>query len=69
MISNTSELSITPLTPSIGAVVEGMQIAEPLSDARLRAMKNALAAHHVLFFREQRLTPAEQRNFAAQFGP
>ncbi|MGA9025805.1 MAG: taurine dioxygenase [Steroidobacteraceae bacterium] len=68
-MSNTSELSITPLTPSIGAVVEGMQIAEPLSDARLRAMKNALAAHHVLFFREQRLTPAEQRNFAAQFGP
>jgi taurine dioxygenase len=61
-------LTVTTLTPTIGAVVEGLQIADALSDARLAEIKSALVTHHVLFFRDQHLTPAEQRSFAARFG-
>jgi taurine dioxygenase len=61
-------LSITTLTPTIGAVVEGIKISESLSEPELADIKSALADHHVLFFRDQQITPLEQRNFAALFG-
>lgn len=61
-------LALTPLTPTIGAVVEGMRLDEPLSEERCEQLKAALAAHHVLFFRDQELTPAQHRDFAAHFG-
>jgi len=61
-------LSFTSLTPTIGAVVEGMQISEPLSEERVAEIGAALAKHHVLFFRDQTLTPEQHRNFAARFG-
>ena len=61
-------LSLKRLTPTIGAVVDGLQLAEPLSDARRREIDAAQVEHQVLFFREQRLTPLQQRDFAANFG-
>jgi taurine dioxygenase len=61
-------LSFTSLTPTIGAVVEGMQISEPLSEERVAEIGAALAKHHVLFFRDQTLTAEQHRNFAARFG-
>jgi taurine dioxygenase len=61
-------LSFTSLTPTIGAVVEGMQISEPLSEERVAEIGAALAKYHVLFFRDQTLTPEQHRNFAARFG-
>jgi taurine dioxygenase len=61
-------LSLERVTPSIGAVVHGLQLAEPLSNARRRDIDAALLAHHVLFFRDQRLTPLQHRDFAANFG-
>ena len=61
-------LSITPLTPTIGAVVEGMQLSEPLVEQQIVEIGAALARHHVLFFRDQRITPEQHRNFASHFG-
>ena len=61
-------LSVTRLTPTIGAVVEGIQIGEPLSDAAVDAIDRALVDHHVLFFRDQVVTPAQHRDFASRFG-
>jgi taurine dioxygenase len=61
-------LSLTTLTPTIGAVVDGFEISESVCEADVSAIKSALADHHVLFFRGQQITPAEQRNFAARFG-
>ncbi|HEY9100928.1 taurine dioxygenase [Chitinimonas sp.] len=61
-------LGITPLTPAIGALVEGLNLAEPLADAHQAAISQALLEHQVLFFRKQPITPRQQRDFAARFG-
>ncbi len=61
-------LSFTRLTPSIGAVVEGIRLDEPLAEGRFGEINSALAEHHVLFFRGQNLTPVQHRDFAAHFG-
>jgi taurine dioxygenase len=61
-------LSTTRLTPTIGALVEGVQISQPPSDAQLAEINSALIKHHVIFFRDQTLTPLQHRDFAARFG-
>lgn len=58
-----------PLTPAIGAVVEGVNLAAPLSDERIAQIRDALGERLVLFFENQRLSAAQQRDFAARFGP
>ncbi|HSC80818.1 MAG TPA: taurine dioxygenase [Chitinolyticbacter sp.] len=63
-----SVLDITPLSPAIGAVVDGVQLSEPLSDANRDALTETLLRHQVLFFRNQPVTPTQQRDFARQFG-
>lgn len=52
----------------VGAVVEGVDLSQPVDDAALREIKRAWLEHHVLFFRDQHLSPAQQAAFAALFG-
>ena len=61
-------LHITPITPAIGAVVEGIQLAESLSEAHFAFLNDALIKYQILFFRNQPLTPQQQCAFAANFG-
>jgi taurine dioxygenase len=61
-------ISFTRLTSSIGAVAQGIRLSDPLDDADFKAIHAALAEHHVLFFRDQTLTPVQHRDFAARFG-
>lgn len=56
------------LTPAIGAIVEGVDLAGPLDDADIAEIRRALDEHLVLFFEDQSLTPVAQRDFAARFG-
>jgi taurine dioxygenase len=60
---------ILPVTPVVGAEVRGLDLREPLTPATVRALEQALLDHGVLFFRDQRLTPAQQVAFSARFGP
>jgi taurine dioxygenase len=64
------ELPFRPfrLTRGIGAIVEGLDLAAPLTDAQVSQIRHALDDHLVLFFDEQTLTPVQQRDFAARFG-
>lgn len=61
-------LSIEPISPALGAIVSGVRLADRLDDAAQRQIEQALLDHHVLFFRDQPLTPTQQANFAARFG-
>ena len=61
-------LSLTPVTPAIGALVEGLRIGAAVDSGQVQQIQSALLKHHVLFFRDQRFTPIEHRDFAAQFG-
>ncbi|MBP0619533.1 TauD/TfdA dioxygenase family protein [Cupriavidus consociatus] len=55
-------------TPVIGAEVEGIDFREALDDATCLALRAALLAHKVLFFRKQAITPAQHVAIARRFG-
>jgi len=61
-------LTITPISPAIGAVISGIDIAQPITAEHRDAIEQALLKHHVIFFRDQPITPQQQARFAAQFG-
>jgi taurine dioxygenase len=48
--------------------VEGIRLSDALDAATYSAIDEALVEHHVLFFRDQTLTPVQHRDFAAHFG-
>lgn len=61
-------LSFTRLSPAIGAVVEGINLSQPLDTDLRDTLSAALLQHQVLFFRNQDISPLQQRDFAAWFG-
>ena len=52
-----TELDIRPLSPLIGAEIHGLDLSRPLGEAGVAAVRQALNTHHVVFFRDQDLTP------------
>ncbi|MNF55323.1 Alpha-ketoglutarate-dependent taurine dioxygenase [compost metagenome] len=61
-------LTITPLSPALGAQISGVDLSAELSLEHRDAIEQALLKHQVLFFREQPLNPQQQARFAAHFG-
>jgi taurine dioxygenase len=61
-------LEFERLAPALGAVVHNLDLAQALPDDAIEAIREGLEVHQVLFFRDQTLTPAQQRDFAARFG-
>ncbi len=68
MLDATVRVKVTPLSPTIGATIEGLDLSDELDDAQISVINEALLKHHVIFFRNQRLTPVQHRDFAARFG-
>lgn len=62
-------IELTPLTPTIGAEVEGVDLALPMAPELIDEVRQALAEWKVLFFRDQHITRDRQAEFAAAFGP
>ncbi|SNT09149.1 TauD/TfdA dioxygenase family protein [Sphingopyxis indica] len=63
------DLDISPVTGTIGAVVNGVQLSGDLPAATVQAIEAALTRHKVLFFRDQQhLTDSEHEAFAALLG-
>ncbi|WP_342650231.1 taurine dioxygenase [Pseudomonas sp. REB1044] len=61
-------LTLTPLSPALGAQIDGIDLSRELSPAQRDTLEQALLEHQVLFFRKQFITPAQQARFAAHFG-
>lgn len=61
-------LHITPLTPAIGAVAQGIDLTRDITEPQRRAIEQALLDHQVIFWRDQPITPVQQARFAQQFG-
>jgi taurine dioxygenase len=55
-------------TPHIGATIHGLDLSQPLSGAVQAELKAALAQYEVIFFRDQKLSPAQQVAFTRSFG-
>ena len=61
-------IDVSPLTPTIGAVVEGVDLAQPMDDAVFEEVHRAWMEHLVLFMREQDMTPEQHLAFGRRFG-
>lgn len=64
-----ARLKVAPLTPSIGAEISGIDLAQEQDDATIAEVRAALLAHKVIFFRDQFITPEQHIAFARRFGP
>ena len=53
---------------ALGAVIDGLDLKQPLSDELFAALRHALAANEVLFFRDQFLDGDQQLALARRFG-
>src|SRR5438093_1529875 len=63
-------IEVTPVTPTAGAEVRGVDLSRPLGEEQFAEIQDAFLRHLVLFFRGQRrLTPEEQIRFGHRFGP
>lgn len=62
-------LTVTPLHPSIGAELSGIDLARPIDADTQQALSQALAEHLALVFHDQSLTPPQYLEAAAAFGP
>ena len=62
-------LNETPLTGRIGAEITGVDLAEDVSDDLAAELRDALARHQVIFFRDQHLTIEQQKRLTLAFGP
>jgi taurine dioxygenase len=68
-MTTSADFVVAPLTPAIGGLVSGLNLSHPLSDRTITNLRTAVADRHVLFFENQALEPAAQRDFARRFGP
>jgi alpha-ketoglutarate-dependent taurine dioxygenase len=61
-------LSMTPLTRSVGALVEGIELREALDADTVGAVREAVLDRGVLFFRGQDISREEMLAFMERFG-
>jgi alpha-ketoglutarate-dependent 2,4-dichlorophenoxyacetate dioxygenase len=62
-------LECCPISTGFAAELSGPDLAAPIDDATLDAIWSAIDQYAVVVFRDQRLTDAQLRDFAARFGP
>ncbi len=62
------ELVIEKVDASLGALVQGLDLRDPLAAEQVLALREALFEHQVLFLRRQELNDDQHLGFAEQFG-
>jgi taurine dioxygenase len=59
---------VRKIAPYLGAEISGVELAAPVSDLDFKVIRDALAAHEVIIFRNQRLSVEEYMAFGRRFG-
>ena len=57
-----------PMSPTIGAEIDGISLAEPMDTETFDEVHRALLEFKVIFFRDQDITPQQHVAFARRFG-
>ncbi len=66
---SNAHLEIIPTSGALGAELHGVNLAEPLPPQTAKAIRDALAEHGVIFFRDQEITPEQHIAFAETLAP
>src|SRR5262245_17864928 len=61
-------LNVIPSGQSLGATIEGLDLAQPLSEGELDTVVRALGERGVIRFPRQQLTGRQLADFSARFG-
>jgi taurine dioxygenase len=61
-------IEVRPLAAAMGAEICGVDLKD-LTDEQFAAIRDALFRHKMIYFRNQRLTHADQEAFSLRFGP
>ena len=61
-------IEVDPLTPAIGAEIQGVDLSRPLDDQTYGEIHDAWMKHLVIFFRDQDLTLDQHKAFGRRFG-
>jgi taurine dioxygenase len=65
---DSQTIQVSPLTPTIGAELFGVDLSQPLSERQFDEIHAALMRHLVIFFRDQHLTIDQHKAFGRRFG-
>jgi taurine dioxygenase len=60
--------SVAPISPHVGAEVEGIDLARELTETQIEDIRQALAVHGVLRFTDQKLDKVTLKRLGGQFG-
>jgi taurine dioxygenase len=61
-------IGVKPLTPVIGAEIEGVDLSQELSPAQLAEVRQAFLDHSVVVFRDQKISREDHKRFGRHFG-
>jgi taurine dioxygenase len=61
-------ITVQKLTPVIGAEIHGVDLSKPLDERTFKEIHDVLVDNGVIFFRDQHLTPEQQKAFGRLFG-
>ena len=63
-----ASIQVQKLTPHVGAEISGADLSRPLDERTFKEIHAALVDNGVIFFRDQHLTPDQQKDFGRLFG-
>jgi taurine dioxygenase len=63
-----ASIQVDKLTPHAGAEIRGVDLSQPLDEPTFKEIHAALIDNGVIFFRDQHLTPSQQKAFGRLFG-
>lgn len=65
----TQVFEVRPFDAPVGAEIVGLDLSKPIGEADFARIHRAHLDHHVVVFRDQRISPADHIAFSRRFGP
>jgi taurine dioxygenase len=67
-VASFESFTASPVTPVLGAEIDGIDLGSALSDQQVKDVHNALLEYQVLFFRDQNMTMDQHEKLGRYFG-
>ena len=68
MATQTKDFATERVSPAVGAEITGVDLSQPMADDVYLKIRAALGEFGVIFFRDQKIEPADHLSFARRFG-